>query len=124
MTTPESVASAPRLLHLGCGLSAPPEWVNVDGSLNAWLAQHPVLKKLIATLHLIPRSAADIPWPTNITIADLRKQLPFRDCEFDAVYSSHTLEHLYRDEALRLLREAHRVLKPGGICRSLVPDLA
>src|SRR4051794_26691868 len=113
----------PRLLHLGCGMITPPEWVNVDGSYNAWLAQHPRLKKVATTLRLAPKSQTDIQWAQNITIADLRKRLPFRDGEFDVVFSSHTVEHLYRDEALAMLKEAYRVLKPGGICRTIAPDL-
>jgi SAM-dependent methyltransferase len=112
-----------RLLHLGCGLTAPPQWVNVDGSFNAWLAQWPRLRKLCALLRLVPRSQIEIAWPTNVKIADLRKRLPFDDGSFDAVYSSHTLEHLYRDQALALLKECHRVLRPGGVCRMLVPDV-
>jgi len=113
----------PRLLHLGCGLKCPEEWINVDGSRNAWLAQHPVIKRLVTAFHLAPRSQTDIPWPTNVVVSDLRKTLPFASGSFDAVFSSHLVEHLHRDEARALLKEAHRVLKPGGICRTLVPDL-
>lgn len=116
-------ASGPRLLHLGCGLTAPEGWTNVDGSLNAWLAQRPWLKSVGAALRVVPRDKAAVPWPANILIADLRKPLPFPDASFDAVYSSHTIEHLHREAALRLLREAWRVLRPGGRCRTLVPDL-
>ena len=113
----------PKLLHLGCGLTAPQGWTNVDGSLNAWLAQRPRLKAFGVALRVVPRDKAAVPWPTNILIADLRKRLPFPDGSFDAVYSSHTIEHLHRDGALKLLREAWRVLRPGGRCRTLVPDL-
>lgn len=122
-TNPHAAMSNPRLLHLGCGLIAPAEWLNVDGSLNAKLAKRPRLRRLLGRLRLIPRSFTEIPWPENIQVVDLRKRLPFADGSFDAVFSSHLLEHIFRDEALRLLKEAHRVLKPGGRCRSLVPDL-
>jgi SAM-dependent methyltransferase len=49
--------------------------------------------------------------------------LPFPDGDFDAVYHSHVLEHFPREGALRFLREAVRVLRPGGIMRVVVPDL-
>ncbi|MHA0337031.1 class I SAM-dependent methyltransferase [Sphingomonas aquatilis] len=54
---------------------------------------------------------------------DLRRPLPYADGVFEGVYSEHTLEHMYPAEALFLLREAWRVLKPGGIFRCSVPDL-
>lgn len=95
----------------------------MDGSFNAWLAQHPFLKRIVRTLHLYPRRQLDVPWPMNIRIANLRKPLPFADGSFDAVYSSHTVEHLARSEAVALLKEVRRVLRPGGVCRTLVPDL-
>src|SRR5947209_15764883 len=91
-----SATRQPQLLHLGCGLCAPAEWTNVDGSSNAWLAQHPWLKRLVALIHVMPRSQLEIPWPTNIKIAKLTKPLPFPDRYFDATFSSHTVEHLYR----------------------------
>lgn len=54
---------------------------------------------------------------------DLRRPLPLADGVYEAVYSSHTLEHLPRNEVPRILSEFRRVLKPGGILRIVVPDL-
>ena len=62
-------------------------------------------------------------WPPHVLGADLRRGIPFPDGEFDAVYHSHVLEHFDREGGLRLLRECHRVLQPGGCLRVVVPDL-
>jgi len=111
-------------LHLGCGLNAPETWLNIDGSWQVWFAQNPKIKKILVQLQLYPRSQAEIPWLTNILRLDLRKTLPFENDRFSAVYSSHTLEHLFREEAFALIKECYRVLKSGGVCRIVVPDLA
>ncbi|MBU1645430.1 MAG: methyltransferase domain-containing protein [Gammaproteobacteria bacterium] len=54
---------------------------------------------------------------------DLAYGIPLDDASADFVFSSHFLEHLFRREGERLLRECHRVLRPGGIVRIAVPDL-
>lgn len=54
---------------------------------------------------------------------DLRNPLPFpaNSCSF--VTCSHTLEHLYPDECIAVLREIHRVLRPGGLARIATPSM-
>ena len=54
---------------------------------------------------------------------DLRYPLPYPDGTFNGAYSEHALEHLYPDQAIRLLREIRRVLKPAAVFRCGVPDL-
>lgn len=46
-----------------------------------------------------------------------------KDGGFDAVFCSHTLEHLYTFEVALALREFCRVLRQGGLVRLHVPDL-
>ncbi len=53
-------------------------------------------------------------------VADGRK-LPFFMGELDYVLALHNLEH-YDCSPLIVLREWHRVLKPGGKCAVIVPD--
>ena len=112
-----------KRLHLGCGHNAPQGWVNLDGSWNARLSKYPGLRKLLKVLHVVPASLLDIIWDPNILIHDVRKPLPFEDDTLSAIYASHLLEHLYLEEAKRLLKECLRVLEPGGVLRMVVPDL-
>ena len=49
--------------------------------------------------------------------------MPFPDDSIDYLYSSHLLEHLFWEDAKKLLKEACRVLKKGGILRLCIPDL-
>jgi len=48
--------------------------------------------------------------------------LPF-DVTYDAVYSSHNLEHLYAHEVIHALRGFYRVLKINGLVLIGVPNL-
>jgi predicted SAM-dependent methyltransferase len=49
--------------------------------------------------------------------------LPFKDGEFDLVYTSHVLEHFKKIDTQPVLNEWVRVLKPGGTIRISVPNL-
>jgi predicted SAM-dependent methyltransferase len=87
-----------KVLHLGCGTDVRSGWLNVD----SWAR---------------PGDA-----PAGVHLVDLRQELPWLDGEFDAVYSSHFLEHLTSEEAHDLLVRCRRVLKPGGVSRHCLPD--
>ena len=84
-----------KLLNIGCGVNAHPEWTNIDivGSLP------------------------------GVIVHDVRRGLPFLDSRFEACYCSHMLEHVTRSQARIIVDEAHRVLQPNGIVRLVVPDL-
>lgn len=110
-------------LHLGCGLTIPDGWLNVDGSMNARLAKFSFLRPMLAGLGLISRKTAQVAWTKNVFYHDVRRRLPWPDASFSTVYASHLLEHLYHGEGKRLMRECYRVLKPGGVLRIVVPDL-
>lgn len=82
-------------VHLGCGFKYLPGMINCDG--NAF-------RKIDLWL-------------------DLRNGLPFPDQSCALVYSSHTIEHLFPYEAIALLKEIRRVLKPDGVARIAVPSM-
>lgn len=54
--------------------------------------------------------------------SDIRHLPMFPDASADLLYSCHALEYFDRVEALEVLREWRRVLKPGGVLRLAVPD--
>ncbi len=85
-----------RHLHIGCGGKYLPGFVNIDAN---------------------PRLRLDM-W------LDVRNGLPFRDNSVDSIYSTHMMEHFYPDELQHVLRECHRVLRPEGGMRIIVPSLA
>ena len=75
-----------KKLNFGCGHRYAKGWVNID-----FHSGHPAVQRV-----------------------NLLQRLPFADGTFDVVYSSHVLEHFAPATAEALLRECHRVLKPGS----------
>lgn len=63
----------------------------------------------------------DNPW---VNWADATNRIPVEDRSVEVLYTSHMVEHLDHDDLDRFLREALRVLIPGGILRVVVPDLS
>lgn len=54
---------------------------------------------------------------------DLRKPLPLAEAQVRFVYTEHFIEHITRDDAVRLFSHARRVMAPGGVLRVSTPDL-
>lgn len=88
------------VLHAGCG-STP-----INDAFEGW-------KEL--RLDIDPSATPDILAPIT--------KIPLPDESVDAVYTSHTLEHVYYHEALQALKEFRRVLKPDGYAVVIVPDV-
>ncbi len=47
------------------------------------------------------------------------EHLPFREGSFEEVFASHVLEHI--PDLVGTMHELHRVLKPGGLLKVIVP---
>jgi len=87
------------VLHPGCGREPLPEWMGEAAET-----------RLDIDAHCEPDVVASI-----TDMGDIG--------EFDYVYTSHTLEHLYQYDVDKALSEFKRVLKPGGSAIIFVPDV-
>jgi SAM-dependent methyltransferase len=119
-----AIAPGTKAMNLGCGLSVAPGWINIDNSPNARLSKYPLLRRTLRKLGVLSEHHYAVNWSKSIEIHDLKKKLPFADSSIDYAYTSHFLEHLSAGDAERLIHEVFRVLKPGGVARVVVPDLA
>ncbi|MBI4382695.1 MAG: methyltransferase domain-containing protein [Nitrospinae bacterium] len=81
-------------LNLGCGRNLLPEWLNCDS----------------------------LPIPGAVHL-DASRPLPFPANVFDYVFAEHMIEHLPLPSIASLLKDCHRVLKPGGTIRLVTPNL-
>jgi predicted SAM-dependent methyltransferase len=78
-----------------------PDWLNID---------------------ILPLSLS-LPKTVRFLQADLAGGLPMcGDGTVDLIRMSHLIEHITLDQAKRLLKDCHRVLKPGGVLRIATPD--
>lgn len=84
-----------RYLDVGCGDNTHEAFVNLDYIWNPGI---------------------DVCWDI------VKKPFPFPDNRFEGIYTEHCLEHIPLDACQRNLQEFHRMLKPGGRVRIIVPD--
>ncbi len=54
---------------------------------------------------------------------DITKPLKFENDSVDYILCEHVLEHVTHQHAWIFLRECHRILKPGGVVRIIVPSI-
>lgn len=62
------------------------------------------------------------PWRNYDLDCDIRKPLPMETGSVDLVFSEMCLEHVEPQEGWNFLCEAHRILRPGGLIRIVIPD--
>lgn len=63
------------------------------------------------------------PPPGGIRRNLVENGLPYDDNTVDYIFSEHGLEHITRPQALNLLVECRRVLKPRAVIRTTVPSI-
>lgn len=90
-----------RRLHFGPGPDLREGWLNID---------------------YLPAPTGGLIENGRLLNYDLRKGVPVPDGAAEIIYSSHFFEHLYFDDAGRLLADCHRALAPGGVLRTALPN--
>jgi predicted SAM-dependent methyltransferase len=73
---------------------------------------------LFTAVRLLPRTEFG---PTT-TSGNIACRLRWADGTVDAVYMGEVVEHFTAPDGEKLLKECHRVLRPGGVLRVRVPD--
>lgn len=109
------------MLNLGSGPEAVAGWINIDRSPSLLLDRLPACKLLLHRAGILAEGQM-VSWARQIRLINITKGLPFNTDSVFAVYSSHTLEHLYLDDAAKVLKECYRVLMPQSILRVALPD--
>jgi predicted SAM-dependent methyltransferase len=95
-----------EILHVGCG--AP----NPEGLYSTF--------RLLGFREVRVDIDPDVEPEIVASISDMPM---IADNSYDAIYSSHNLEHLWPQEIPETLKEFLRVLKPGGVVVATMPDL-
>lgn len=110
------------ILNLGCGTRTSPAAVNIDWSIYLRLRRSKTARVLAPVWLRGSRLEAFERIDGDIVVHDLRRGIPADTGSADAVYHSHVLEHIDREQVPGFMAEIRRVLKPGGIQRVVVPD--
>lgn len=102
-----SINRGNKLLEVGCGRG---DFLEAFQSLGAICYGTDLSTNYIANERGIETTCCDVS----------SESLPYEDKFFDVVYQKSLLEHLYSPD--NLMKEIHRVLKPGGKVIILTPD--
>ena len=95
MVTSKRKGPMPRKLNFAGGSDIRQGWLNMD---------------------LVKLKGVDLVWDGNKT------PYPFPSDQFDEILANHALEHM--DDLLCVMEEFHRILRPGGKVKVLVPYFA
>ena len=115
-----------KKINIGCGMTPTKNWSNYDYSTSIKLSKYPTLSNLLYKLNIISKDQINFIKfcsKNEIGLLDATKTFPFSDSSINAIYSSHMMEHLHRDDVISFIKECYRVLSPKGILRLVLPDL-
>jgi predicted SAM-dependent methyltransferase len=115
-----------RKLQLGCFDQPLDGWINADVTPHLFVAKVPFLASAMYRLGRMSEIRYQQHRPgifKKLSYVNVAKRFPFPPDSISCVFSSHLLEHIPRSIVPRMLDEIRRVLKPGGVVRTVVPDL-
>ena len=98
---PESLENK-RFYNIGAGSFHHPFWTNID-----YETDHYKRKQRKGFVHYNLMEMTPLPIETDSA---------------EIVYSSHTIEHVSDEAVKNMIKEAYRILKPGGCIRLTTPD--
>jgi predicted SAM-dependent methyltransferase len=104
-------------VQYGCGFSVGKGWINYDNSPSIRIGKIPVLSR-------ISLMAGAVKFPAEVRFGDVRNGPLAETGTCSGIYASHVLEHLSLDDFEIAIRNTYSMLKPNGIFRLIVPDLA
>lgn len=94
--------------------------------VSRYLRTHPIRKLQIgAHVFLLPGWLNSDLYPQSINsiTLDATKAFPLPTASFDYVFSEHQIEHIAYEQAVAMLGECRRILRPGGKIRLALPSL-
>ena len=99
-------------------------FVNLDSHVMMLALDYPLLARLVSGRNSSMLAAyREARAKATLLRHDCRKPLPLPDGSVDHILCSHFLEHVYPDEAVAILKDFSRALKPGATLHVIVPDL-
>lgn len=111
-------------LYVGSGLAFKANCVNVDvEGITDMSGQRTRPGALFGLMRIGEALSETEPSIIYFLQHDGTKDFPFAEHRFEWILAEHFIEHISFDEAVRFLREAKRMLAPGGTMRLSTPDL-
>lgn len=114
-----------KILNIGCGQAPIVGAINIDNSFSVFLSKHNFFYFLLKKTGFLSKENINMVLfckNNKIKFGNATK-LKFAENSVDVIYTSHVLEHITRDEVMSFVKQAHLILKPGGVLRIVLPDM-
>jgi len=112
-------------LNVASGMHLLEDFANLDSSFLYFFAPfYPVIRPLLkAPARQWIEQYRKLKAQRRFVFANCGKPLPLPPGSVDHILASHFVEHLYHENAIRVVKGFHTILKPGGTMHLIIPDL-